>query len=653
VSFTTRSPLAPHEDANLAPDVYVRNMGLPVSVHDMEVTASQPCEEGPEGAVGPSSCAFTLASAVAGRAEALTYTEPASQFGSLASGRTAMSANGQQIAFVTSSVSNLAGPGTPALQVAVRNLATQQTLLVSVEYDPATGLPIPGKPASAVEAGATYGAVYSSAPSAPPFPVAFANRAYALTPPVGASISADGSTVAWMGRDIYKQARMLRQENRAAYSEPLWRPLAPTRRVTGGSEPESPACAATGEAELPGTGGASPSDPCQGPFGVEQNTGVFAASDGNAVPQLSADGYAVAFVATAPLVSLGANFGRSGEEASDLYLVDMHPGPTRNQALRPLTELASGNETERAGNAPVLDVGISRDGSQIAFTTQRTLFPLGSPAYVSRIAPIPGMAELFDVDLANHTLTRVSVGYEGGPSEHPHKSPKSGEEDPYARSDGALSPSFSGDGNTLAFSSTASNLVFGDGNTPPVGVEGGTGSSDGADIFRVERKLFPQTPVEGYVSSAPPNPSLEAEWRLGVTARSLKDGSVVLYVTVPGAGRLSASAASAVVTAPARGQRARARRRRAGHARARVSLRTVASVAKASSGASGPEELTLRLNPRFRALAWGRGGLSATATVFFSAPGHKTLSESISVSFTGRGKPAHGAKRSVSRGRRR
>ena len=79
------------------------------------------------------------------------------------------------------------------------------------------------------------------------------------------------------------------------------------------------------------------------------------------------------------------------------------------------------------------------------------------------------MDELFDVDLADDTLTRVTTAtrvrtkrantriYQRSPVKTPTNSSR----------DGALSPSFSDDGDLLAFSSTASNLVFGDGNTPP------------------------------------------------------------------------------------------------------------------------------------------------------------------------------------------
>jgi hypothetical protein len=577
-----------------------------------------------------------------------------------------MSADGREVAFVTTAVSNLAGPGTPALQVAVRNLATLETELVSVEYDPTTGQAIPNKPVSAVQSATTYGAVYT--PSTPFFP--FTNRAYELTPAVGASISADGTTVAWLGRVVYKQAKMLSAEQTPSYAEPLWRriadgPLAPTRRVTGGSEADSPACIASGETKVREPEGASLSDPCQGPFAVEAENGVWAGSIGDAVPQLSGDGYTVAFLATAQLVSLGVDFGRSGTEESDLYIANMHEGLTRVQALRPLTELASGHGSNRAADAPIVDVGISPDASQVAFSTQRTEFPLGSPTYVSQPAAVPAMAELFDVDLLDDTLTRVTGGYAGGPSEHPHKVLKSNEEDPYEiKSDGALSPSFGDSGNLLAFSSTASNLVYGDGNTPPLGVEL-LGSVDGSDVFYLSRKLFPPTPAETYVSSAPANPQVASDWNLGVTALSLPNGSVRLFVQAPGVGSLLASAASAVPVAGLShaGSRAAAKGRRSKTKRARTSATVVdRSVATARQsiglGGVGLLQLTLTLAPSYRALASRSGGLSGTATVVFRAPGHPTLRESIGVSFAtkakaSRAKASHASRRSASRRRGR
>jgi hypothetical protein len=627
VSFTTAARLDPVNDSNEAPDVYVRNMAL---------GESQPG-------------AFTLVSAADGTSAGLTYEGPLTH-GAVASGRTAISADGNEVAFVTTAISDLTDPGTPgeprtpALQVAVRNLSARTTELVSAEYDPATGQAKPGIPVSAFEANETWGAVYTTAAAGPSFP--FNNRAYDLPPVVGASISADGTTVAWMGRVVHKQARMLPGEAGARYAEPLWRriadgPLAPTRRVTGGSEPENPACAASGEQNVPAPGSASLSDPCQGPFAVTAESGVWAGSRGNAdtVPQLSGDGYTVVFFAGAQLVALGSNFGRSGEELADLYIANMHPGLTRRAALRPLTELATGHETERAGDAPVVDASISVDGGQVAFVTQRTLFPLGSPSYVTQPAAAAGIGELFDVDLANDTLTRVSTGYAGGPSEHPGVTSQT---PPALPTDGALSPSFSADGNTLAFASTASNLIYGDGNTPAAGGEICTCSSDGSDVFDVERRQFPPTTVEQYVSAAPANPEVAPEWRLGVTAVSSSNGTVRLYVSVPGAGTLSASALGTVPVA-------RARRGR----RARVAQRRVsATPARAVAPPGGLVQITLKLAPAYRALASRLAGLSATANITFTAPGRRALKQAIAVDFRVTAKRSKSSRRAPAKGRR-
>ena len=487
----------------------------------------------------------------------------------------------------------------------------------------ATGQPLPGQPVSGTEAGEDYGAVYTGLGGKPPIFVD--PPPYEPPAPVGASISADGSTVAWMGVNVGGQARMLSGESpRLAYAEPLWRriadgPSASVRRITGGSDPANPSCVASGEAVLPGTPSAS--DPCQGPFAATQDgrLGVFLGGAGDVIPRLSGDGYKAVFLANAPLVSLGEDFGVA-EAKSDLYLVDMREGLTRTQALRPLTQLAGGDQSDIAENGPIKDLGISADGHHVAFTTQRTQFPLGSPAYVSAPAGAPGMLELFDVDLLNDTLTRVSDGFEGGPSEHPHEATASGV-DPYTRGgDGALSPSFSSSGSVVSFSDTASNLAFGDGNTPPLNED----RFDGSDAFIVSRVIFNPTLTPQSISSPPAGPALTPPWSLGVTARSRADGSVLLYASVPGVGTLSAGAQSAV----------RVRTKRRGHASTTVATRSVATTKKAARAAGGGLlTVVLTLAPRYRSLAAKRPGLQGTVKLVFTASGHRPLRQSITVSF--------------------
>jgi hypothetical protein len=609
VSFTTTARLSPH-DHNEGPDVYVASL--------------RPGAPGPE---------YELASATDGSEEGLDYegvSEP-TRYGSLTGGRYALSADGRKVAFVTTAVSNLAGPGTPALQVALRDLDTHTTQLVSVAYPP-TASP---QPVATIQGSSTYGAAYAEGGQIPPFN---ATEAYASPRSVGASISADGSTVAWIGQDVGKQVQLLPGESLVAkYAEPLWRriadgPLAPTRRITGGSDPANPACAASGELSIAQE--ASLADPCQGPFATyaePSSPGTGVGHVGDFIPCLSADGYTVAFLATAPLVSSGSNFGIT-ENPSNLYVANMHPGLTRDQALRPLTEPASGISTDLATNAAVVDLGISADATKIAFTTMRTVFPLGTPAYVSAPAAVPGMVELFDVDLADETLTRVTRGYEGGGGEHPHEPAATGEDAYFNLSpaDGALSPSYSSDGNTLEFSSTASNLVYGDGNTPPASV---TPSRvfDGSDAFGVSRVLFGSEPAESYVSSAPPAPAIVPNWRLDATAFSHKDGSVVLDVEVPGAGLLRTTARGAVPVRAPVSLRAR-RRSRGGRLAATVATRAVATRV-AHPGGDGMVTLTLKPVGRYAALAGAPGGLSATVSLLFTAPGRPALRESLAVRF--------------------
>lgn len=621
VSFTTNEGASlgaitdyeGHEAKPEAVNVYVRDM------------SKAPTEAG----------AFTIVSAVDGSSEALSYQngEP-DKFGSVAAGRSAISADGREVSFVTTATSNLAGAETPPLQVAVRYLDSEQTKLVSTDRE--TGGPVP-------EADGFGAVLADSVGTIPPFSAPKPYDSGEGSP--GASISADGGTVAWMGANIAAQAPMLPAESPSGgYTEPLWRRIAPgsetpTERVTGGSDPSAPGCAQSGETALPVK--PSSTDPCQGPFVAvtgQPPSGIWASGGGEAdfVPRLSADGYTVAFMSRAPLVALGTNFGNTlGSQASDLFVADMHPGRSRDQALTQLTELAGAESAGiPADTAAIFDFDISPNGAQVAFSTRRTQFPLGSPAFVSAPAPEAGMNELFDVDLGDDTLTRVTHGFAGGQSEHPHP-PFSAGTDPYQthKGDGALSPSFSSDGVQLAFASTASNLVFGDGNTPS---EEEGGAQDGSDAFTVERVLFQSISTLTYLSAPPPGPRLVPPWTLGVTASSRGDGTVLLYVTVPGAGTLRANAESAIVQgAPRTRSKAGGKRRaRGARRRARVLTRTVAA-AKRATGPSGGQLVTLvlKLAKPYSKLATRKGGLSASVSVAFGAAGRPALHRSIRVDF--------------------
>ena len=599
--------------------------------------------------------AFTVASAPDGSSEPLSYSEGGTELGSVASGGSAISADGREVAFVTTAVSNLAGPGTPALQVAVRRLDSGETVLVSGEYEPAGGQ-TSDRPVAAGGRGAAYGDVVKFPTQDPEY------SKWTEARPPGAAISADGTTVAWMGVNIDLQARMLPGEAPLSeYTEPLWRriaaPQTPTERITGGSDPANPACALSGEDALPAH--PSPSDPCQGPFlahpeeaepgsgvgGIFSQRGEAKTSPGEFVPRLSADGYTVAFLSRAEPIGLGEFFNQERErgEQADIYVADMRPGLTRDGALTTLTRIGGASGAESDG---ISEFALAEDGRDVAFTTRRSEFRLAFPAFVSATLAEPGLGELFYVDLSDGTLTRVTHGYDGEPSEQPHKRKTQAQEDAYEErpTAGATSPSFADDGTLLAFASTASNLVPYDGNGPQILGEI-AGQHDGSDSFVVARETPSPLPTPQYISPAPTGVDAGPAWTLGATALSRRDGSVALYVRVPGQGTLGASARSAILIRPSAKQSRHARRRKAHKvsAAATVAMRTVASAH--SSVAAGTELLALVLRPHkaYAGLAARAGGLSATLTLSFSAAGHPALRQLLQITFLNKAAPRHPA----------
>jgi hypothetical protein len=626
VSFTTNESLVP-EDTNKAPDVYRRNM--------------EP---------GPGEAEYTLVSAVNGSDEGATYTytggaetqeEGETDYGSLAGARSAMSANGNEVVFITTAQSDLLGEseGTPPGEVLVRDIATDETKLVSAEYQSGIGWSAsrPVQPSINNKGFTAYGAVYPSGGETPRFGTPAAsggedNQGRWL----GASISANGEVVVWMGQQLGEQARLLANEQANELpqtAEPLWRniregPAAPIRRIAGGSDPTNPLCEATGELEIPQTEPSS-LDPCVGPFERyrEGGEGLWGSINGKAdfVPQLSKNGQVVAFITGARELASGEQEFAGAESTDDLYIVDMASGLTRVQALRRLTEIGGGGETQEKieKSAKIVDDSVSPDGDQVAFTTQRTQFPLGSPTFVSALAAVPGMIELYDVDLENDTLTRVTHGFEGEDLRSEELSaPEKPGVDPYNNEQGAYSPSFSDNGNTLCFASSADNLVYGDGNDAP-------------DAFVVRRVQPPSETVQQYVSPVPPNPSLVPVRKIGLSAVSLPDGGVRLYAEVPGAGALSAQArASMLVHHTVKSAKRSAGSGRGSKTTVSVATRSVAGTHTAvTPSEEGLSALTLTLDRAYSSLASRRGGLSASVNVTFAAPGQPVLHASLRIQF--------------------
>ncbi|HET7484627.1 MAG TPA: hypothetical protein VFJ64_04550 [Solirubrobacterales bacterium] len=546
VSFTTKTPLDEADDAQpSSSDVYVADM-----------SASPPTYE--------------LASALDGSSQGLTYE---SAGGSVASGRVALSADGREVVFVTTATSDLtSGPGgstegepTPAGQVVLRDLETMQTTLVSAERDPEseamTQLPVPG------------GAVV---------------EVLSLSLLRGAALSADGTTVAWLGTNLQDQTALLPGESAAIaaedgaspfpYVEPLWRRVAdgtgaPTRRIVGG-DPSAPFGDLTSRnTELNGA---------EGWLGV-------AGVDG--VPQLSADGRTVALIG-------------NPSNASNVFVADMSSGLSRAEAVRQLTaeipirptepERTINQEPYVQLNGHIFDLAISADGSRIALATARQRFPLAPPNLIGSPPATLGLVELYLIDLEGETLQRVThgIGAEGEASLAPTGTGQGGA--------GAGAPSFGAGGRLIAFSSTASNLVEGDGN-------------EASDAFTVEDLTTPAPPGGSSISPAPPGHARRPRWRLVLSAFSLPDGDVRLVTTVPAAGTLRARAGAAPGSAS-------------------TSARRLAAASVHASG-SGPVALVLTLPHRYRRLAHSREGVYATTAVSFHAAGGRVLHGRLEVRF--------------------
>jgi WD40-like Beta Propeller Repeat len=590
VSFTTTTPLDPADDpGGGCASVYVRDMTVPIGLPG----------------------AYILASALDGSAQGLTYAGSGVAGcpggGSAAAARVALSADGRFVAFTVLGESDLtAGPGgpttTPVRQVVVRDLATDTTTLVSQTLASLGGVPQP------VEGGAAFGN---------------AEGARLQIGDSTAAISADGSTVAWMGTEIPTQAPASAApypEGDAVppgfpsidYAEPLWRriadgPAAATRRVTGGDDP---LCGCPGP--LATSFNPTPPEPDE----VSPVGGTFIADSGLSpaatlypamTPQLSADGEKVAFLSTAPAPGKIAELRKAHPiegftMRTNAFVADMAPGLSRAAALTRLTEWASANFNDSTADGDISDIAISPDGNRVAFVTSRTQFPLAPPALVTPALGFGVEPQLYVTDLRGGTLSEASHGYDGLPAD------KSIED-----------PSFAGEGDgDLTFASGATNLVY------------GAFNQGGSNVFLTEPDSSPAVPGKSRIGAAPTVGSAKARWELLLTAHRHPDGSVVVVATVPGTGRLVATARAAVpMGAIAKGKGDAAGRRGA------VATRTIAAARTRARGV-GTVRLRLRGRGPFRRLVAGPAGLFATITVHFRAAGHPALTGKVQATFARR-----------------
>jgi WD40-like Beta Propeller Repeat len=526
VVFSTAQQLVP-QDHNENVDVYVRDMDIPLTPARKDAGA------------------YTLVSARDGGDEPATYAprnpplkhaEPGAEVWP----NTSISADGRYVVFrtteLTSNLPDHAALDTPPRQLFVRDLQAHTTTLLSRDMTAVTY-------ASGDPAGGATGP---------------------------ASISADGTAVAWVAGNAPAQTRFLPGESLDP-SQPyyLWKrwqePGAPVRRVTGLADPEDPGCPPGAEV----TQNPQASGPCFGPLS-QQESGL--ASIAGVAPCLSADGYTVAFLAGA---ALRPNITKSS--GLDAFLTSMSPGVTRKAATRELTlGVSSGNP----GSTPSIEsLALSADGSTIAFTTTRNDFVLPEPQPVGAFRPLPTASDLYVIHVGANTLERAVVNYEGG--------------DP----DGSVSvnPALSQDGSTVAFVSSSANLIFGDANGLP-------------DAFTATLQTPAGTaPAPAGVNAAQGGFSLSATAapELGLHVKRGRGGGLLLLVETPGPGRLTAEARSVIATNLGAKRRKR-----------KVVLAHVSGAARSE----GTTTLSMRVASKYVKDLRRAGKLKALITVDFTPP---------------------------------
>jgi Tol biopolymer transport system component len=499
---------------------------------------------------GGGQCAYRLVSARDGSEAPASYgpptvSLPGSNPGAEVARGGAISADGNRVVFRTDAPTDLPAEATtdvPAGQLFVRDLATQRTTLVTASRDPETGQ-MTQQPAGGA---------------------------------LGGAISADGTTVAWTGDNASAQTRFLRGEPTSASEDYyLWRriaagPGAPTRRITGIADPDDPTCAAM-EAANPGmttSFNQTSTGPCYGPLTDQESLPASIASQ---LPVLSGDGNTVAFLTGSgprPDVTTGSGL--------DLYLTSMKPGLSRKAATTELTR--DGTSTSPALAASIEGLAMTADGRHLALATVRTTFTLPVLQLVGEPRSIADVRDLYAIDLEEHTVERVTHSVEDGDA--------NGDVDPHM--------TLSSDAGLIAFSSFAANMFVGDANDRP-------------DAFVVTRESEP--PAQGPPPSARRGGAASIEEfgrrRLSVRARSAANGTVVLTVSVPGAGRLTATVRKKGRKLAQDGSRPRRK---------------------------GKARLVLRLHGKARAQVAGGTELHARAKVGF-AGGGKRLHGSVAVIF--------------------
>lgn len=522
VAFATGQRLTP-ADVNANVDVYVRDMEVPIRA----------------------SSAFELISTKDGGDAPATYAAPGA--GSEVTRGTAISADGSRIAFRTEAESDLPASGAPGVaagQLLVRDRAAHTTTLVT----------------RTLEAGAPAGGAAGPA-----------------------SISADGTTVLWTGANAPDQTRFIKGENTdSGFNYYLWRriadgPTAPTRRVTGISDPDDPDCPSNAAPFFSETA----TGPCYGP--LTQREFVFNASFAAA---LSGDGYTVAFVTDA-----GPRPNPNPGNTYDLYVTRMNPGLTRKQATVELTREGASGDPE--ATQPIDAVSMSADGRWLGVTTARTRFLLPTLRPLGDRRLVPNKREIYAIDLQDLTVERVTRAISGGDVE-----------------DGVSSEAtLSADGGRIAFTAFARDLFFGDAN-------------ERADAFVATRQPEPVLPPGGgggglRIGAEDVTEDLGGdEVALPTTVRRAGAGVLELRIRVPAPGTITVTGRGRVATS-----------------RKHMATRVLARATKFSPRA-GQVVVRLEVVRRYRPQLKRRKALPARLGIVFSpSRGGRRVSRSMRVVF--------------------
>lgn len=558
VVFSTAQRLAP-QDVNDNIDVYVRDMSVPL---------------GADRAAG----AYVLVSARDGGDEPATYAPretplPGRNPGAATYAGTAISGDGRHVVFRTpelaSDLPDRPAADTPAGNVFVRDLVTRRTVLVTRTLD------------GAAAAGG------------------------ALAP---VTISADGSTVAWVGSNAPQQTPMVLgeslDEGQPYYLWRRWDEPGPTRRPTGLADPDDPACAAGTTIEI------SPiaTGPC---YGALAGTDSGFADISSRAPALSADGWTVAF-----LSGSGARPAQDVDVHLDAYVTSMRPGLSRKQATRVVTRGTTAPNP--LANGDLESVALSGDGRRLLIVTGRRQFLSPAPELAGDPRATPGSSELYAIDLDGRTRRVLRPGGDGDV-------------------DGAVEtgPALSRDGRTVAFVTRAANLVRGDAN-------------ELADAFVVDEVDDPPSgdPPTG-IGEDPADVDVVGGDDFAVRASVRRDGRLRLRVTVPAAG---------AVTAVARTRPVATRSRARGKARRRARAAKPRRVASGRASARRATTVTVTLTPSRRDLKTLRGGVTLpvrAVVTFRPRAGGRARTAAANAVLRVRGAASRTARRAAGRGVRR